>query len=525
MSNASWTHIARTCVASPLLALSLATTAASARAPIDLATVLARYTKAMTDPGAPSLDRYEATGIVSGVGLTGVFHEWSAGDRQRSDASLGPRTQRTLQLGDRFFELDENGIEREYTGVLLRRARTQALIDSGEFAQHPEDCRLHVAPQVVDGSESSVLDVTAKDGDTETLYLSNATGLPVRVTFEEDDAETSIDLSDWRTVSGHRFAFKSVTSDGDRAFDTTQQTRTLVVDQPIDDTVFAPLAGRKIEMVGTQTVPLTLRDGHLYVQAAVDGRPYTFLVDTGAQNIVLDTRVAEQLKLPSVGNLEASGAKRTGGLGLVSIPTFSIGLGTLRNLVAASIDLHQTTDGAFAIDGILGYPFFATTMVTIDIAGHTMTFGAPGSLKPVGEKLAVDVDRQIPEVHLLVNGTVDAPFIVDTGNAAEVLLYKPFVDRHGGIVPFSSNTRNSYGIGGTTESYRTTLDQLDVGSIPIYHADTDVMQATRGAFADRFDAGNIGLGFLTNFVLTFDLANNALYVERSSAFDDGRSRN
>jgi hypothetical protein len=51
------------------------------------------------------------------------------------------------------------------------------------------------------------------------------------------------------------------------------------------------------------------------------------------------------------------------------------------------------------------------------------------------------------------------------------------------------------------------------------------MQATRGAFADRFDAGNVGLGLLANFVLTFDLANNALYVERSSAFDDGRSRN
>jgi hypothetical protein len=271
-----------------------------------------------------------------------------------------------------------------------------------------------------------------------------------------------------------------VTTDGDHAFDTTQITRTLTVGQPIDDAVFAPLVGRKIEMSGSQTVPLTFHDGHLYVEATVDGQPFTFLIDTGAQNIVLDKHVAEQLKLPSVGDLEASGARRTGGLGLVSIPSFAIGPGTLRNLVAASIDLHETTDGAFAIDGILGYPFFATTMVKIDVAGRSMTFGPPGSMMPAGERLAVEVDRQIPEVRLLVNGTVDAPFIVDTGN---------------------------------------------VGSIPIYHADTDVMQATRGAFADRFDAGNVGLGLLTNFVLTFDLASNALYVERSSAFDDGRSRN
>jgi hypothetical protein len=85
--------------------------------------VLAQYLKASSDPGAAPLDRYEATGVVSGAGLTGVFHEWVDGERERSDASLGPRSQQTLQLGDRFFERDENGIAREFTGVLLRRAR------------------------------------------------------------------------------------------------------------------------------------------------------------------------------------------------------------------------------------------------------------------------------------------------------------------------------------------------------------------------------------------------------------------
>ena len=50
------------------------------------------------------------------------------------------------------------------------------------------------------------------------------------------------------------------------------------------------------------------------------------------------------------------------------------------------------------------------------------------------------------------------------------------------------------------------------------------MLATRGAFADRFDAGNVGLGILRNFVLTFDMAHDALYVERGADFDDGRAR-
>ena len=44
------------------------------------------------------------------------------------------------------------------------------------------------------------------------------------------------------------------------------------------------------------------------------------------------------------------------------------------------------------------------------------------------------------------------------------------------------------------------------------------------AFADRVDAGNVGLGVLRNFVATFDLGNAAMYVTPGSAFDDGRRR-
>jgi predicted aspartyl protease len=489
-----------------------------------LASVLARYVRAMSDPGVPKLENYEASGTIAGAGLSGTYHEWDAGDRHRTDANLGPRTQRTLQIGDRFYVADENGIARQLTGVLQRRSLTQALIESGDFANRPERCALR-APEVIDGQAVDVIDVTAPGGDTETLALSAATGLPVRIAYDDDDSRTTIAFADWRSIEGYRFPFKTVTSDGDSAFDTTQTTTQIAIGKPIEASIFAPLVSRRIEMDDTDTVPLTFRDGHLYVSARVDGHAYTFLVDTGAQNIVLDKHVAQELHLPGLGDFEASGAKRTGGLQIVSVDAFAIGSGTLRHLVVATIDLHGSTSGAFAIDGILGYPFFASALVKIDIAGRTMTFGAPGSFVPAGERLAVDVDRSIPEVRLRLNGNVDAPFIVDTGNAADILLYKPFVDHHAGIVPYSTTTRNSYGIGGAAASYRTSLDELDIGSNPIYRADTDVMQATSGAFADRFDAGNVGLGLLQNFVLTFDLSNNALFVERSSTYDDGRSRN
>jgi hypothetical protein len=464
----------------------------------------------------------ETSGTLSGAGLGGTFHSWLEGGRERDDQTLGPRSETTLRVGDRvWFESD--GAARELTGILLRRARTQRFIDSGAFAAAPERCVALGAASVA-GRPAYGVDVTADGGETETVYLDARTWLPARIAYDDDDGRTTIDLSDWRTVGGHRFPFQAVVSDGDPAFDTVQRTASLTVGTPVAAAVFAPLAGRQIELDAPQTIRLSYVDGHDYAPVSIAGRTFNFLLDSGSQNIVIDRRVAQNLGLLQQGALEASGAARTGGLQVARLPELDVGAGKLRDLVVTTLDLRSSTAGAFRIDGILGYPFFAAAAVRIDQANASMTFGAPGSLTPGGERLALETDRALPETRLRVNGSLDARFIFDTGNAAELLLYRPFVEAHPGVVAYSATNRRSYGIGGATSSYRTLLDELDFGSVPIYHSETDVMLATRGAFADRFDAGNVGLGLLKNFVVTFDEAQNALYLERSTAFDDGRNR-
>ena len=489
----------------------------------DVPTLLARYVAATTDPGATEFTAFESAGTLEGAGLSGAFHSWAHGDRERTDQSLGPRSDTTLRIGSRLWDADANGDVRELTGVLARRSRTQEFIDSGDFAKAPDHCvyrgRLRIA-----GRDTFALDVTADFGETETLYLDAETGLPDRLAYDDDDGRTTIDFSDWRVVNGHHFPFMNVESDGDHAFDTTQTTTSLTLDHPIAPAVFAPLVARPIAMSAPETLALQLNDGHLYAPVTIDGRHYTFLVDTGAQDIVLDKHVASELGLMPVGALEASGANRTGGLQIVKLDEVDIGSGRLTNIIASTIDLGASTSGVFRIDGILGYPFFAAATVRLDYNAKSMLFGVPGTVPPVGEKIPVQVDRSFPEAMLRLDSRTDAPFILDTGNAGEVLLYKPFLDKHVGLVPFSSTSRRSFGIGGSTNSYRTTLDTIELGSVQLYHADTDVMLATSGAFADRFDAGNVGLGLLKNFVVTFDVANAAIYLQRGANFDDGRTR-
>jgi hypothetical protein len=504
--------------------LGLSAVPVAAKAP-SVRELLARYARAASDPGAAAIEHAETTGSLAGARLTGSFHAWQQGDDERVDQILGPRVDRTLRLGDQLFAQDSNGNVRRLTGVLARRERTQRFIDSGAFVSAPERC-VPRGPAPVEGRRTYALDVAPEGGETETLYLDAVTGLPDRVAYDDDDGRTTIDYSDWRTIEGHRFAFRTVESDGNHRFDTTQITSSVSLDVPIDPGVFAPLVQRPIDMTGSEVVPLAWYGGHLFAPVRISGRPYTFLVDTGAQDILIDRHVAADLHLAPLGAFEASGAARTGGLQLVRLDEFDVGSGRLHDLVVSTIDLGASTSGAFRIDGILGYPFFATTAVRLDVANRTMTFGPPGSLALAlaGQRLDVDLDRSFPEAHVNLGGNTAASLLIDTGDAAELLLYKPFVDMHPGIVPFSVTERESFGIGGQTQSYRSLLDVLDVAGFKLYHVETDVMLATSGAFADRFDAGNLGLGVLRNFIVTFDYTGGAIYVEKSATFDDGSLR-
>ncbi len=489
----------------------------------DLHDILARYSNAVADSGLPEVEQLESKGVLVGGGLTGEFHTWISGDRERTDQNLGPRSERTLRIGRRIWYADSDGDVREFTGILARRARTQHFIDSGDFANAPERCELR-GREKIGGRQTYAIDVTADDGETETLYLDAQTALPARIAYDDDDGRTTIDIQDWRLIGGRRFPFKTIASDGDHAFDTIETTTSVDLAPTIDASVFAPFVARRIALSAPDTIAVQYHDGHLFAPVSIGGRTYTFLLDTGAQNILIDRRIASGLGLAAVGSLEASGATRTGGLQLAKVAELDIGHGILRDVVVTTIDLGTSTDGAFRIDGILGYPFFAASTVRLDTAARTMTLAVPGTLPPVGEKIPLQIDRAFPEANLRVNATTEAPFIIDTGNAGELLLYKPFVDKHPGVVPFTTNDRKSYGIGGETASYRSTLQQLDFGSIALYHSDTDVMLATSGAFADRFDAGNVGLGLLKNFKITFDLAGGAMYLQPGADFDDGRKR-
>ena len=256
----------------------------------------------------------------------------------------------------------------------------------------------------------------------------------------------------------------------------------------------------------------------------IANKDWFFLLDTGAQSILLDTTVLKAAGIAGQGAMEVRGAARSGGLTVATLPHLEVDGASMDDVVVSSLDIARNLGGGLKIDGILGYPFFASAVVEMDFAKHQMRFGPPGSFVPQGTQVGLDVDRELAEATLRVNGRLDAPFIVDTGNSGEMLLYRPFLEAHPGIVPFSASSSWNYGIGGANATYHTSLDTLRLGGYDLFHRSVDVVLAKDGAFADRVDAGNVGLGVLRNFVATFDIGNAAMYLAPGASFDDGRKR-
>lgn len=465
----------------------------------------------------------EVRGLLTGAGLEGAYHTWQSGSSSRYEEQFGVREETSLRIGDRQYVVNQSGNVRELHGLLLRRQHTQDFIDSDGFVSQPQYDTFAGRKQLPDGRSVYEIAVAPPGGQPETLDLDASTFMVDRVSYDEEDGTSTEDYYDYKSFAGVLIAQSEVDSNGDRDYDITRHAVKVIVDRPISAHVFAVPPTVVVQTDKPVTVPLTERQGHYYTIVRVGTRDYTFLVDTGAQAVVLDSRVAAQQGIKAQGHLEVTGAQRTGGLGLANLDSVQIGGATLPVHVVTVLDLRGAT-GQFDADGVLGYPFFASAEVTIDPVGNTMTFAKPGMLHAPGEAIPVDVDRQLVELNGKVNG-VQGRFVVDTGNSTELLLFSPFMQAHPYLVQFQQrHFANDYGVGGAARAVSAVIDELDLGNYRLFNRYASLMLTTQGAFADRFDAGNVGMGVLRNFVLTFDLVNDCMYVQRSAAFDDGRYR-
>ena len=468
---------------------------------------------------------HETLGTIEGLGLQGTFHEWQAGNKERRDERLGFRVQRELRVGDNLWIENTSGEIRELHGLVARRQLTDDFIDTGVFAKHPEVARYIGRATLPDGRAVYRLTIAPQHGETFTIGIDAKTWLIDQKSYIENDAPQVVTYADYQVVSGMLVLYTEIDSTGDTKFDVTSHVTSVIVDQPIADSVFAPLAPETIASDAPVRVPLEIHNGLPFVKVVISGHTYRFLIDSGSQGNVLDPHVSNELGLHPEGTLEIRGAERTPSLGVVETPPMQVGGIELPSRIASVLDLSKILRGPVTIDGVLGYPFFAAAEVRFDPDSNELTIAKPGLLPALGEKLDVDTDRELAEIEATIDGSAKTRLLVDTGNSNELLLFQSFINAHQGLILFAGNPSvANRGAGGSTAAVTAMVDELEIGKQRLYNRYTDVILATAGAFADRNDGGNVGYGVLHNFIATFDLADHSIYLEKAHSFDDGRFR-
>jgi len=472
-------------------------------------------------------------GSIATSGLKGSQETWEdvRTGRYMDRAELGPLTQSEGFDGKVAWSVDpSNQVLEPSDAETLEATRNEAYRRSHAFwypERWPADIRL--AGEKTEGQRRFyVVSLTPRGGRPFEFWVDASTWLLDR-TVEKASLETRTTfLSDYRTVQGVKMPFSTRGTNGDAKYDVLTTSSKIELNLPVVDGRFAkpPPPPPDYAFAGgatSTTVPFELVNNHIYLDVKVNGAaPMRVLCDTGGQNILTPTALA-QLGLKPEGALQGHGVgEATQDVGLLKVKTLQVGDVTLTNQPFATLALEPflKVEG-FSSSGLIGYEVFRRFVVTVDYERRQLTLTRPSAFNPVGKGTPVPFrfKDQIPQVDGDIDG-VAGVFDLDTGSRASIDLLAPFVEKHALAAKYAPRVEGvtGWGLGGASRSQVTRAKVLHLGSLEIREPVTELSLQKKGAFSDPYVAGNVGGGVLKRFTLTFDYEHKMLYAAPNALY-------
>jgi hypothetical protein len=267
-------------------------------------------------------------------------------------------------------------------------------------------------------------------------------------------------------------------------------------------------------------LPLKLILGRVpIVQVTIGGsRPLAVLPDTGADDDILNARIARELKLHV---LDPKVIEQPGGaieMGQIEGVQLKIGSVPVPNLamVSAPLDPLQPFIGQ-PLDGILGYGFFSQFVVEFDYAARRVRLFAPETYvaPPKAVMIPITFRGKSPLVEITLEGatgeSVKTLVEIDTGSFESLGLKGAFLDGHR-LVAADAPKRPLFGlaIGGETTGYRTRLAAATLGPFRLSRPVTSATTSGDGGSADV--AGVLGAEALNRFKVIVDYSRKQLLL-------------
>ena len=225
------------------------------------------------------------------------------------------------------------------------------------------------------------------------------------------------------------------------------------------------------------SVPFLVTDPLPVLAIEVDGRPLHMLFDTGADTLIVDTAIAEELGIEWVAQ-----AMGTFGGGLKA----EVGFGKVERVTLGGVSLSQVpvailptqrfssgfADGRYTIAGIIGTQLLRQFLSTLDYENGRLTLrernasNAREVRRALGERLT-EIPFVLDLTHLMMargrlNDSDDLTFFVDSGLDSEAVLAVPIqtLDYLGITAPKTEISEEAVGGGGG--KFASGLFELDL---------------------------------------------------------------
>ncbi|MEO6968365.1 MAG: PDZ domain-containing protein [Rhodanobacteraceae bacterium] len=374
-----------------------------------------------------------------------------------------------------------------------------------------------------DKSQCDVLSITPKGGKPFEAWFDAKTHLLSRVIEKQGPQTVTTTLSDYQPLDGAQIPHKLVNDSGLGAKYLQTVTVTSAQFLPVQpNSTYAPpkVTVKDFSIAGgaprTQ-FPFHLYNNHIYANAQINGSaPLIFIFDTGGQNILVPS-TATALGIKSEGAMAGSGVgNKTQDFGLAKIKTLKVGDAIFKHQVVGVLDFEPNGVEGVEIKGMVGFEVFKRFVTRLDYGAKTITLIDPKHFDPAdaGTPVKFVFDGNQPEVEGSFEG-IPGKFNIDTGARDELTLTGPFAQQHDlrAKHPKGVEAVEGWGVGGASRGYVTRGAEMTIGSVKIPDIVTSFSTQKKGAFSSAAYQGNVGGGVLKRFVVTFDYANQIMYLK------------
>jgi hypothetical protein len=393
--------------------------------------------------------------------------------------------------GNLFWESNYNGFTTPVYGDYAKFLASVTILRNEGTTELPATYR---GTKTIEGKQTGIVRVTLKNGDPIDLYVDPDTGAYVQATVDPDGAyEETYHFRAYQDVVPGKKMVSSLTTGDDKPVTTFTRFEPNVPVTAEDLHPPAPIASWTF---GNGTpFPFTMTHDRMLVDATINGVKGRFLLDTGADAIVLDDRFADRAHAEVLNSSDSaymiSGEVKTR---LRKVQTVTLGNSTLHDAVAFSQAFRTSqygNDPRDQFDGLIGFDLFAGAIVKLNVYDATIAILDPNTdlSSEKGLPVILDLSQGSPIVPMTLNNSMPVNAELDTGSP--------------GLIFFGPDLTTKYHF--RVFDGCTNINTLSIG--PIVYAGESACQY--GLSANYM---LIGFDFLRHFDFVFDYPHARMFI-------------